>query len=48
MDALMDSPIDAWQQVDDYNSENGIPTFLCFDCFEQLSRVVKLRLVIYW
>jgi hypothetical protein len=38
MDALMDSPIDAWQQVDDYNSENGIPTFLCFDCYEQLSR----------
>jgi hypothetical protein len=36
MDALMDGPIDAWQQVDDYNCENGIPTFLCFDCHEQL------------
>jgi len=36
IEKLMDSPIDAWQQVDDYNSENGIPTFLCDDCYEQL------------
>src|SRR5699024_3415533 len=36
IEKLIDSLIDARQQVDDYNSENGISTFLCDDCYEQL------------
>ncbi|AKX34409.1 hypothetical protein SLITO_v1c07900 [Spiroplasma litorale] len=36
LDSLLKDPIEAWQEVDDYNSSIGAPTFLCIDCYDQL------------
>lgn len=36
MNEICEKQIQAWQETDDYNAENKIPTFLCYDCFDQL------------
>ncbi len=36
LDKLMEDPIEAWQEVDDYNASIGMPTFTCDNCYQQL------------
>ncbi|AGR40985.1 hypothetical protein [Spiroplasma taiwanense] len=36
LDLLLKSPIKEWQEVDDYNSKIGVPTFVCDNCYQQL------------
>ncbi|ASP28518.1 hypothetical protein SCORR_v1c07460 [Spiroplasma corruscae] len=36
LDNLLKEPIDAWQELDDYNATIGKPTFLCSECYIQL------------
>lgn len=36
LDDMLDGPMDAWQEVDDYNSSIGMPTFSCDNCYRQL------------
>ncbi|QBQ07542.1 hypothetical protein SGLAD_v1c03430 [Spiroplasma gladiatoris] len=36
LDKLIESPIKLWQEVDDYNSSIGVPTFVCDNCYDQL------------
>ncbi|AXK51067.1 hypothetical protein [Spiroplasma alleghenense] len=36
LDAMLDEPISIWQQFDDENADNLIPTFACEICYEQL------------
>ncbi|AHI52700.1 hypothetical protein [Spiroplasma culicicola] len=36
LDELMEGPIGAWQEVDDYNASIGMPTFACDNCYQQL------------
>ncbi|WP_338970603.1 hypothetical protein [Spiroplasma endosymbiont of Labia minor] len=36
LDDALNEPINEWQKFDDLNADNGIPTFLCSTCFEQL------------
>ncbi|QGS51769.1 hypothetical protein [Spiroplasma tabanidicola] len=36
LDKLIESPLEAWQEVDDYNSSIGMPTFACDNCYNQL------------
>ncbi|AHI53692.1 hypothetical protein SSABA_v1c02800 [Spiroplasma sabaudiense Ar-1343] len=36
LDEMIDEPISIWQQFDDENAENLIPTFSCEVCYEQL------------
>lgn len=36
LEELMESPIEAWQEVDDYNASIGMPTFACDNCYQQL------------
>ncbi|WP_338972884.1 hypothetical protein [Spiroplasma endosymbiont of Panorpa germanica] len=36
LDELLDEPISIWQQFDDENADNLIPTFACEICYEQL------------
>ncbi|QEH61675.1 hypothetical protein SCHIN_v1c04780 [Spiroplasma chinense] len=36
LDDMMTGPIEAWQEVDDYNASIGMPTFACDNCYQQL------------
>ncbi|WP_338985479.1 hypothetical protein [Spiroplasma endosymbiont of Diplazon laetatorius] len=36
LNEMIEPQIDAWQELDDYNASIGMPTFLCYNCHDQL------------
>ncbi|AOG60250.1 hypothetical protein SHELI_v1c02950 [Spiroplasma helicoides] len=36
LDKIIEQPLQAWQEVDDYNASIGMPTFVCASCYHQL------------
>ncbi|WP_339021520.1 hypothetical protein [Spiroplasma endosymbiont of Atherix ibis] len=36
LNEMIEPQVEAWQKLDDYNASIGIPTFLCYNCNDQL------------
>ncbi|AGR41990.1 hypothetical protein [Spiroplasma diminutum] len=36
LNEMIEPQIEAWQELDDYNASIGMPTFLCYNCHDQL------------
>ncbi|ATG97325.1 hypothetical protein [Mesoplasma lactucae] len=37
LDMKLIKPIDEWQTFDDHNTDNGIPTYLCDECYNSFT-----------